>query len=247
MCFYLALHPDESYICEEKEGHLDLVTYRTWENLSNALYHYERLGLEVTPIMVNEYIKVDNIVVSFFELYQYSRVNPKDYEELFQKMKTGNMDVSMINELQQKSLPIVYGITSFCFRQIGSKASELLHMHEALKDMKQQIVKNKVDTSAWAKDSRIPLDLQEDIGDNMDKNACIAFYDHAVERLRNDKEELMGNLENFMSEMDELNLGVLTEFYYHSVCNAKSWMYIMAGTKHPVMDQLGEDLKGGLR
>ena len=59
-----------------KGENLEVVTPRGWENLSWALYGYERAGIEVDEELVHEFLKSDFIAYQF---YQYYWLNTQEF------------------------------------------------------------------------------------------------------------------------------------------------------------------------
>lgn len=60
------------YVCEENGDEQQIVTTRGWENLSQCLYGYEKLGLEVTDALIYQFIKSPEIAGDFYNYYMLS-------------------------------------------------------------------------------------------------------------------------------------------------------------------------------
>lgn len=233
--FYLTTHTEDAYICEEKKDGLNLVTYRTWENISNAIYDYEKLGFEVTPVMINEYIKVDRIVKAFYELYRYSILDVAEYTQITKNMLDGNMDMSIIKHLRDKPMYILYGIANICFRQLSEKANELFSQHEFLKEFKTKIYQKDFNIQTMFTDDRCLPEMRNElekvwktVGLADINNSCIEIHNKYVQELNAQKEVLIRETKNFITELEKLDNKVLVNFYMNAVERTKSWIYVMA-------------------
>ncbi len=84
---YLGSHPKHVYRYKTCEGgdFVDLVTCRSWENLSHMLKTYETLGQEVDKDAIGQYLKSEEIAEAFHQfLVQYrTGVNRKMMEDIF--------------------------------------------------------------------------------------------------------------------------------------------------------------------
>ena len=70
---YLELNPEHFYIVEPHARGRSFVTARGWEDLSEALYSYERLGFEINAALFGEFLQHAEISASFaafFRLYK---------------------------------------------------------------------------------------------------------------------------------------------------------------------------------
>lgn len=66
---YIRNNENSAYICESDNLGNRIVTTRGWENLSQCLYGYEKLNLEVTPKLIYQFIKDENVVYEFYNYY----------------------------------------------------------------------------------------------------------------------------------------------------------------------------------
>ena len=84
-------------------------------------------------------MKNDRIAKNFYEIYRYSRVDRKEYEDLVTGIFDGKWDSSTIASLKGMSKPMQYGITSFCFDEISRKVGEAFEEHEFLQKIRTGI------------------------------------------------------------------------------------------------------------
>lgn len=67
---YLRSYPMDAHRCEKAEnGEQIIVTTRGWENLSWCIQGYESLGEEITPSLVGQYLKSEEIAFRFCQFY----------------------------------------------------------------------------------------------------------------------------------------------------------------------------------
>lgn len=130
---YLHLHREDSYVCRRSDTEMELVTYRTWENLSDTLYDYERMGAEVTPLTLNAFVKVDRIVKGLYEIYRFSRLNPEEYDEIVKAMMEDSKDMQVLQRLKNTPVSLLYGITNICFQRMSEEAGKLFAEYRNLK------------------------------------------------------------------------------------------------------------------
>ncbi len=81
---YLELYPENLYSCNTKDGEMELVTCRGWENLSNMLKVYEQMKECPEPGVIEQYIKSDIIAKNFYGYY--IRYFPGFSKSLLQKI-----------------------------------------------------------------------------------------------------------------------------------------------------------------
>lgn len=69
---YIRKHPDSAYLCEETKGNKEIVTARSWENLSHCIYGYEAIGAEITERLVYQFVKSKRVSHEFTQYYVLS-------------------------------------------------------------------------------------------------------------------------------------------------------------------------------
>ncbi len=67
---YLELNPEHFYCIEPRAHGRCFVTARGWEELSQTLFSYERLGFPLDPALFGEYLQHDEISASFAAYFQ---------------------------------------------------------------------------------------------------------------------------------------------------------------------------------
>lgn len=71
---YLRLYPGDAHICRiNEDGEKIIVTTRGWENLSWCIQGYETIGENVSPSLVAQYIKSDEVAYRFCQFYLSSQ------------------------------------------------------------------------------------------------------------------------------------------------------------------------------
>lgn len=68
--YYLSLHNEYMFKAEKTVDGYDFVTPRGWEDLSVAIFEYERLSIPVTLQFVSEYVQDGKIASEFFAYYK---------------------------------------------------------------------------------------------------------------------------------------------------------------------------------
>ncbi len=66
---YVKEHGNNVYICDKDKENKQIVTTRGWENLSQCLYGYEKIGSNVTSRLIYQFIKSENIANDFYNYY----------------------------------------------------------------------------------------------------------------------------------------------------------------------------------
>lgn len=69
---YIRKHPDSAYLCEETKENKEIVTARSWENLSHCIYGYEAIGAEITERLVYQFVKSKRVSHEFTQYYVLS-------------------------------------------------------------------------------------------------------------------------------------------------------------------------------
>ena len=61
------------YLCQRKNGSSEIVTARGWENLSDCIIGYEKMGKEISERLVYQFIKSEKMAADFFRFYKMNR------------------------------------------------------------------------------------------------------------------------------------------------------------------------------
>ena len=100
---YLGMKKDHFYSVENTVDGKFFVTARGWEDLSEILKAYEKLGVEITENLIGEYLCRDEIARSYFASYQLYRKYGEDYG--LKRLLSGEM----AEEEQQKKVKMAEG------------------------------------------------------------------------------------------------------------------------------------------
>ncbi len=249
--FYLFTHIKDAYLCEESDAGLELVTYRTWENLSNVIKLYESNNIEVTAVTVNEFVKNDRIAKSFYEMYKYSKIKSEDYTDFVAKIYEGKWDSSMIESLKGMSKPMQYGITSFCFDKISRKVEEAFKAHESLQKIRTTIRSdNGASEALFAEEADMPHDYSEElkrieyeVSEDRREQTLKDFHNSQIGRLKISMCAVAESLDHFIGGLEELGDKTLLKFYLNMLDRDEKWIYLMSNTSHAVIDKINEKLK----
>lgn len=247
--YYLSLHPEDTYICEDKTDTFQLVTYRTWENLSNALFDYERLDLPVTPMMINEYIKADDVLLKFYEVYRYSQVDSESYKEASEWIIQKENYINVAAKLKKMPGIIVYGIMNAAFKKLSEQADKAMKKQKFLQKFKSNILKQEYSVNAYETEyipEEIKIELEtlwntvayEELYDEYKK-----VFDRTVRQLNTEKEGLIQKVENMLLILEKMGNKVLLQFYLRIVLGKVEWIYVNRTTKHKEIDRLEKKLQ----
>lgn len=69
---YVRKNPERAYVCGKTNGKKEIVTARSWENLSNCIYGYETIGEPITERLVYQFIKSEETAYEFCQYYVLS-------------------------------------------------------------------------------------------------------------------------------------------------------------------------------
>ncbi len=87
---YLELYPNNCFRYGQSEERSELITARGWENLSETMKVYEKLGIEVTYEIIAEFIKCEEVARDFAGfLSQFGSQNELEQEE-YETILAGN-------------------------------------------------------------------------------------------------------------------------------------------------------------
>lgn len=106
---YLGLNKINIYQCGRKGIEEEVVTCRGWENLSHALYAYEELGAMITPKMVEQFIKSEEIAGFFASFYDMNKDGTM--ETLLEELFTPQLKENAVGRLRNKSVNYVWNLT----------------------------------------------------------------------------------------------------------------------------------------
>lgn len=89
---------NSGYLCQRKNGGSEIVTARGWENLSDCIIGYEKMGKEISERLVYQFIKSEKMTADFCRFYRLDRtlltkkeldsiLNGKGAERCFHKVE----------------------------------------------------------------------------------------------------------------------------------------------------------------
>lgn len=96
---FLETYSQYFYRCNTNEGKDEIVTARSWENLSHAIKAYEILKQNIDEKMIGQYIKSEEIAHAFYNFYWMTleKMETKDIQDIMQK-KNIKMHLQKANE-----------------------------------------------------------------------------------------------------------------------------------------------------
>lgn len=246
--YYLTLHPEDAYICEDKTDTFQLVTYRTWENLSKALFDYERLGIPVTPMMINEYIKVEDVILKFYEVYRYSQVDAESYKKASEWIMQKKDYKESAAKLKKLPGIMVYGVMNVVFKTLSEQAEEAVKKQKFLKTFRSNVLSQNYSVDAYETEDiseEVKTELRnlwntvsyEKLYDEYKK-----VFDRIVQELKAEKEELIQKVENMLLVLEKMGNKALLQFYLRIILGKAEWIYVKATTKHKEIDRLVEKM-----
>ena len=241
--FYLTMYTDDAYICKDEDGKFDLVTYRTWENLSNAMKEYEELGFDISEIFINQFVKVDRVVKALYNLYSYTHLDPDKYSGIIRSANED--DYAPVGRLGGTPTEIQYGISNLYFNKLNRKANELFQLRSYLKKFKETVLDKEISLNQWMQEERLDDALQNQVEatwqEIQKENALDAgtlFHKALQQRLHEEADLQMQNTESFLSEVVKNKERLLDTYFVNTMKRSSAWLYLLAGTSHPVFDEL---------
>ena len=129
--YFLSLKNEYLFKAEKNVDGYDFVTPRGWEDLSTAIYEYERLNIPVTLQFVSEYVQDNKIASEFFNYYKrYCECSSVYGGEDAETGKIKKVDV------EDKDFEIRYALAGL----ISSKIIKLSEKYLARKNAEDELV-----------------------------------------------------------------------------------------------------------
>ncbi|MCR5626044.1 MAG: AAA family ATPase [Lachnospiraceae bacterium] len=122
---YLELYPGNLYCCNVKDGNLELVTCRGWENMSHMLKIYEEMKECPDIGVVEQYIKSGEIAANFYGYY--IKYFPGFSKSLFQKIISNKYGEDEMRILEKQDIRGQWQLISYVMQYIGTR-------HKGVKD-----------------------------------------------------------------------------------------------------------------
>lgn len=240
---YLLTHEENMYVCKEKEKEVEMVTYRSWENLSVGMKSYEKMGLEVTAAMINQSVKVDRVAVDFYSFYKYCCLEENSCQKFIDAIFEREFDDVLLKQMKGKAIYLLYAITKKYFGQMQQEANQCLEVHHFLSQLKKKIVREEeLNQEFFAKmknldDFKVEFEKIQFYPEEDKKEAYVAIYNQCIKKLKVDKRNLQRKLNHFLEQLEKLENSALQTFYKESLERTKGWMYITG-------DQTANEEKG---
>ena len=85
---YVKNNDKNVYVCNSSDDESEIVTTRGWENLSQCLYGYERLEMDISDNLIYQFIKSESIARDFYNYYMLctSAIKAGDVRNIIQGM-----------------------------------------------------------------------------------------------------------------------------------------------------------------
>lgn len=247
--YYLTLNPKDAYICESKDNNFNLVTYRTWENLSSALYNYEELGLSVTPVMLNEYIKDDDVALKFYEIYRYSQVDSEAYETAAGWVMGKKSRSEVVTGLKRETGTVVYGVMNLVFKKLSGQAEFIMQEQKFLQKFKENILKQNFAIDEYNSEY-MPETMRKELKTIWNTvsyeelhGKYVDVFNRYIQEFKDKRQEIVKNAENMLLILEEMKNEVLIRFYLRIILNKVEWLSVMKNTEHKEIDRLANMLK----
>lgn len=132
---YIELHPENAYRFSKQKGNEELVTCRSWENLSHAIECYEVLGQSIDLPMVQQFIKSEAVASNFVEYYRQcnSGITEKDVRNIL----SGKATQTTIDKCKALDYVDRWNATAYILNFVQNGASKNETQEQILKCAKQ--------------------------------------------------------------------------------------------------------------
>lgn len=121
---FLKNNSDSFYLMERKKKRQRIVTARGWEDLSNILKSYERMGYEIDKPLIEQFIQSEETAHSFFSYYKlYQKFLKEDDLETLYREGDGSR---LIEQLRGADFQIRWIFTSIFLKKLESEAAVLV-------------------------------------------------------------------------------------------------------------------------
>ena len=227
---YLTSNPMDAYICEQVENNrMELVTYRTWENLSDALTAYEKMEMSVTPLLINQYIKVDRVVKEFYEVYH---ICDGEYIDMIWDFLKGKREQGMEENLRTLPDASLMSIGKLYFGQLSYRAAELYQAHTALQFVQREAQKPKFSMSRMMiqnmpENLYIALEKIRKTGSGSEKEECLEFCREQMKLLNAEKRKLVSDVERMLVCMDQWDLPLIMKICLNDISKKNHWICVV--------------------
>ena len=119
---FIEMYPSEIFRYEKNNEDMELVTARSWENLSSTLKVYEAMGEIVDVLVVGQYIKSDVLASKFINYYeQYS---PEFSAGVIDQIICGSEKISILKAFKKEPPGKRWKMTEYILSYMKAKCSE---------------------------------------------------------------------------------------------------------------------------
>lgn len=118
---YLYFIRDDMYVCSKEGDETSIVTCRSWENLSDILYSYEKFGFDVDERVIGQVIKNEHIAERFISIYKC----PVDISGSVERILEDNLTLDDKEELAESNRDVRMLLGYTCFRYLKAQVEKL--------------------------------------------------------------------------------------------------------------------------
>ena len=140
---YLNIHRDNFYRCETTVDGMRFVTARGWEDLSEILYAYERLGKTMDEDVVGQYLQYPSIAKDFANYLELYNRYQKDYQ--VDEILSGVIRPGTLNKLRYAAFDERVEIVSLLLSRLSADFREwwetdryVGHLYAILKEFQRR-------------------------------------------------------------------------------------------------------------
>lgn len=199
---YLEINPEHIYRYVKDKQHEELVTCRSWENLSHTLTVSERLNNSVDEELIGQFIKSDEIANKFAIFYR-NQLTGMTIEET-KKILAGKITENIVNRYKDMSLNKKWNLSSYLKSSMEKEVRDAERAREEIRFAKKvmQQIKLELETS-------LPFDTNSILSDINDIREMHSPYDFV--RYNNKNSEAIGqcikdNINRFSSDLEIINI-----------------------------------------
>jgi len=240
---YLDIKKENFYRYETTVDGNKFITARSWDDLSEAINAYEKLGKEVDKELIVQYLQYEEIADDFFNYYQLYKKYESDYE--IDSILSGKYSKAILQRAINGSFDERYSLIGLILNALTKKIKlvnededYIRHLLENLKEVKEGKDTNEIIikqnekrererrmgilTSVKNKEyERVISFLSKHLNDNF--SVIKEEYDTSLVVLKDNTDSIVSNIENIFkfiveafNEKDELTIFVseLTVNYY---------------------------------
>lgn len=120
---YLELHPDDLYRYQKSKNNVEIVTCRSWDNLSHALMQNEALGFLIDDEFIKQFLKSDEIAIKFAEFYnlQLCGIDVSEVKKILNRKLTPEI----IKKYQNYSFSLKWKVLGYLRRFLDQDSRQL--------------------------------------------------------------------------------------------------------------------------